>query len=218
MSQRLILHNFFRSSTSTRLRAALNLKGLDYEYKSYALKAGEAETPEYLRLNPQGLVPALELEDGSVLTQSLAIMEWLDEAYPQNPLLPGSPLERARVRALAQLIALEIHPLNNLRVLDYIDEQFGADDEEIAAWFAHWVRTSFDPLEKMLASHPATGIFCHGDSPGYADCCLYAQVWNNRRFKIDLSAYPTIERIFQACDALDAFKRAAPMQQPDAVS
>ena len=217
MSQRLLLHNFFRSSTSTRLRAALNLKGLDYAYQSYALKAGEAETPEYLRINPQGLVPALELEDGTVLTQSLAIMEWLDEAYPQNPLLPGSPLERARVRALAQLIALEIHPLNNLRVLDFIDEQFGADDEEIAAWFCHWVKTSFEPLEQMLTSHQATGVFCHGDSPGYADCCLYAQVWNNRRFDIDLSAYPTIERIFSACDALDAFKRAAPMQQPDAL-
>lgn len=218
MSQQLLLHNFFRSSTSTRLRAALNLKGLDYDYKSYALKAGEAETPEYLRINPQGLVPALELDDGKVLTQSLAIMEWLDEQYAQNPLLPATPMARARVRALAQIIALEIHPLNNLRVLDYIAAHFGADEAAVAAWFKHWVNTSFDPLEQMLATSPETGIFCHGDTPGYADCCLYAQVWNNRRFKVDMTGYATIQRIFDACDARAEFQRAAPMQQPDAVS
>ncbi len=214
----MILHNFFRSSTSTRLRAAMNLKGLDYEYRSYRLKAGEAETPEFLRLNPQGLVPALELDDGSVLTQSLAIMEWLDETYPEPPLLPADPLARARVRALAHAVALEIHPLNTLRVLDRIQQQFGADADAVRAWFTHWVETTFGPLEQMLATHPATGDFCHGDLPGYADCCLYAQVWNNRRFDVDLAPWPTIERIFANCDARDAFASAAPMAQPDAVT
>ncbi|MCB1637954.1 MAG: maleylacetoacetate isomerase [Thiothrix sp.] len=212
----LILHNYFRSSTSTRLRAALNLKGLGYDYVPYALKARENEAPAYLAKNPQGLVPSLELEDGSVLTQSLAIMEWLDEQFPEPPLLPQNPLERARVRALAQMIALEIHPLNNLRVLEYLTDEFGADQAGVTRWFGHWVTTTFGPLEQMLASGSLTGTFCHGDTPGYADCCLYAQIWNNRRFNIDMTPYPTITRIFEACDALDAFKNAAPMQQPDA--
>ncbi|MEZ5537744.1 MAG: maleylacetoacetate isomerase [Thiolinea sp.] len=213
---KLILHNYFRSSTSTRLRAALNLKGLDYDYVSYALKARENESPDYLGKNPQGLVPSLELEDGTVLTQSLAIMEWLDETHPEPVLLPADPLERARVRALAQAIALEIHPINNLRVLEYISEQFGADEAQVKAWFSHWVHTTFAPLETMLADSPMTGTFCHGDTPGYADCCLYAQMWNNRRFAVDMSAYPTIQRIFAACDALPAFSGAAPGRQPDA--
>lgn len=213
----MILHNFFRSSTSTRLRAALNLKGLEYEYVSYALKAGEAETPEYLHLNPQGLVPSLQLDDGSVLTQSLAIMEWLDETYPQAPLLPAKPLERARVRALGHAVALDIHPLNNLRVLDYLGARLGVGEQALGDWFRHWVDTTFSALEQMLTDSPATGRFCHRDTPGYADCCLYAQVWNNRRFDVDMSRYPVIERIFDACDALEPFSRAAPMQQPDAV-
>jgi maleylpyruvate isomerase len=213
-----ILHNFFRSSTSTRLRAALNLKGLEYEYVSYALRAGEAETPAYLRLNPQGLVPALELDDGRVLTQSLAIMEWLDEAYPEAPLLPAAPLERARVRALAQAKSLDIHTLNNLRVLDYLGKHFGAGEQAIADWFRHWVATTFAALEQLLAESSESGRFCHGDSPGYADCCLYAQVWNNRRFEVDMTPYPVIGSIFEACESLEPFRRAAPMNQPDAVS
>ncbi|MDH3388323.1 MAG: maleylacetoacetate isomerase [Gammaproteobacteria bacterium] len=218
MSEPLILHNFFRSSTSTRLRAALNLKGLAYDYVGYALKAGDAETPAYLRLNPQGLVPSLELADGTVLIQSLAIMEWLEERYPEPALLPPDPLQRARVRALAGAIALDIHPLNNLRVLGYLKDRLGADENAVADWFRHWVDTTFAPLEQMLATSPATGLFCHGDTPGYADCCLYAQVWNNRRFAVDMSRYPVISRIFEACDGIDAFTRAAPMNQPDAVA
>ncbi len=214
----MILHNFFRSSTSTRLRAALNLKRLDYEYRAYSLIKGEADSPEYLRLNPQGLVPSLELDDGTVLTQSLAIMEWLDEQYPEPPLLPADPLARARVRALAQAVALEIHPLNNLRVLTYLRRQHGFDEDAIADWFRHWVATTFAPLEQMLSGHAATGDFCHGNTPGYADCCVYAQVWNNRRFDVDMTPYPTINRIFANCDALDAFTRAAPAAQPDAAS
>lgn len=210
------LHNYFRSSTSTRLRAALNLKGLDYDYVGIHLVKGEHRAPAYTALNPQGLVPALELEDGTMLTQSLAIMEWLDEAYPDRPLLPEGPVARARVRALAQMIALEIHPVNNLRVMNYHVERAGGGDAEKKAWFSHWVHTTFKPLEAMLAGSPQTGTYCHGETPGYADCCLYAQMWNNRRFEVDMAPYPTITRIFGALDALPAFADAAPARQPDA--
>jgi maleylpyruvate isomerase len=210
------LHNFFRSSTSTRLRAALNLKGLDYDYVAYVLRDGETRTPEYLAKNPQGLVPTLELEDGTALTQSLAIIEWLDETHPEPALLPADPLGRARVRGLAYMIACEIHPLNNLRVLFRLRDQFGADEEAQKAWFTHWVETTFDALETALADSTDTGIYCHGDTPGLADLCLYAQVWNNRRFGIPLENWPTIARIFAALDALPAFADAAPPRQPDA--
>ena len=210
------LHNYFRSSTSTRLRAALNLKGVPFEYVGVHLVKGEHRTARYTGLNPQGLVPALELEDGTFLTQSLAIMEWLDEAYPARPLLPEGPIARARVRALAHMIALEIHPVNNLRVMNFHAEAAGGGDAAKKAWFAHWVHTTFEPLERMLATSPETGIHCHGDTPGYADCCLYAQMWNNRRFEVDMTPYPTITRIFEALDALPAFAEAAPARQPDA--
>ena len=210
------LHNFFRSSTSTRLRAALNLKGLDYEYIPYALRKGQTRTPQYLALNPQGLVPALERGDGSVLIQSLAIIEWLDETHPEPALLPADADGRARVRALAYMIACEIHPLNNLRVLQEIGSRFGADEEGVKAWFTHWVTTTFEPLERMLAEGSGTGRFCHGDSPTLADICLYAQIWNNRRFDIPLDPYPEIARVFANLDGLDAFARAAPARQPDA--
>ncbi len=210
------LYNYFRSSTSTRLRAALNLKGLDYEYIGVHLVKGEHRAALYTSLNPQGLVPALELEDGTVLTQSLAIMEWLDEAHPARPLLPEGPVARARVRALAQMIALEIHPVNNLRVMNFHAEATGGGDAAKTAWFGHWVHTTFAPLEAMLAASPDTGRFCHGDAPGYADCCLYAQMWNNRRFEVDMAPYPTITRIFEALDVLPEFASAAPAQQPDA--
>lgn len=211
------LHNYFRSSTSTRLRAALNLKGVPYEYVPVHLPGSAHRGADYLRLNPQGLVPALELEDGTVLTQSLAIMEWLDEAYPEAPrLLPDDALGRARVRALAQMVALEIHPLNNLRVLNHIDAEFGAGAAGKKAWFTHWVHATFAPLEAMLAASPDTGPYCHGETPGTADCCLYAQIWNNRRFEVDMTPYPTIRRIFANLDALPAFAAAAPGVQPDA--
>lgn len=210
------LHNFFRSSTSTRLRAALNLKGLDYEYVGYALRKGETRTPAYLAINPAGLVPSLEREDGQVMTQSLAIIEWLDETHPEPPLLPADPDGRARVRALALMIACEIHPLNNLRVLNHLGDALGADEGGRQAWFIHWVRTTFDALETTLARDVATGRFCHGDTPGLADICLYAQVWNNRRFDIDVRGWPTIAAIFGELDALPAFSDAAPHNQPDA--
>lgn len=210
------LHNFFRSSTSTRLRAALNLKGLEYDYVAYVLRDGETRTPAYLARNPQGLVPTLELDDGTNLTQSLAIIEWLEESHPNPALLPADPSGRARVRALAYMIACEIHPLNNLRVLFRLRDQFGADEGAQKDWFTHWVSTTFDALEDALANSPDTGTFCHGDTPGLADVCLYAQVWNNRRFDIALDPWPTISRIFTALDALPEFRNAAPPNQPDA--
>lgn len=210
------LHNFFRSSTSTRLRAALNLKGLSYDYVSYALRKGETRTPSFLKMNPAGLVPALERDDGKVMVQSLAIIEWLDETHPTPALLPKDADGRARVRALSYMVACEIHPLNNLRVLTYLAEKLGADETAINSWFTHWVHETFKPLEATLASSNDTGNFCHGDQPGMADVCLYAQVWNNKRFAIDMSAYPVINRIFTALDGLEVFRKAAPPNQPDA--
>lgn len=212
----LTLHNFFRSSSSTRLRAALNLKGLAYDQVSYVLREGETRTPKFLSLNPQGLVPVLETSEGKILTQSLAILEWLDDVYPQPALLPVDPDGRARVRSLAYMIACEIHPLNNLRVLGYLGENLGVDDAGVKAWFVHWVSTTFDALEATLLRDAETGSFCHGDEVGFADICLYAQVWNNRRFGIDTAAWPTIAGIFDRLDAVPAFRDASPPNQPDA--
>lgn len=210
------LHNFFRSSTSTRLRAALNLKELDYDYIPYVLRDGETRTPNYLAKNPQGLVPTLEKDDGSTLTQSLAIMEWLEETHPTPALLPEDADGRARVRALSYMIACEIHPLNNLRVLFRIRDQFGADEEAQKDWFTHWVSLTFDALEAELSGSKDTGLYCHGDIPTMADCCLYAQVWNNRRFGVPLENWPEISRIYAELDRLPAFTKAAPPNQPDA--
>ena len=212
----LTLHNYFRSSTSTRVRAALNLKGLAYDYKGYALIRKEQKSDAFLAMNPAGLVPVLELDSGETLFQSLAIMEYLDEVHPEPPLLPRDAMGRARVRALSFMIACEVHPLNNLRVLTYIGEHHGQDDAGKAAWFRHWVGETFGALETVLADSPDTGTFCHGDTPGLADTCLYAQVWNNRRFDVDMTPYPTINRIFAALDTLEAFRDAAPPLQPDA--
>ena len=211
----LVLHNYFRSSTSIRVRAALNLKGLDYAYVAHHLRRGEQRDDAYRAVNPQMLVPSLVTAGGTVLTQSLAIMEYLDEVHPEPPLLPADPLARARVRAIAQAIACEIHPLNNLRVLTDLRTRFGADEAVVAAWFRHWVAATFAPLEEILAEGPETGRFCHGDRPGMADACLFAQVLSNRRFDVDMAAYPTIVRIFEACAELGAFARAAPENQPD---
>ncbi|MCI4661090.1 MAG: maleylacetoacetate isomerase [Neomegalonema sp.] len=210
------LHNFFRSSTSTRLRAALNLKGLPYEYVPYVLRAGETRTPDYLAMNPAGLVPTLEIGEGQYLTQSLAIIEWLEETHPEPALLPADALGRARVRSLAYMIACEIHPLNNLRVLQHLGAAFGADEAGQKAWFTHWVTETFTALETALASSAQTGRYCHGDTPGLADLCLYAQVWNNKRFEISLEPWPTIARIHAALHELEAFSKAAPPNQPDA--
>lgn len=210
------LHNYFRSSTSIRVRVALNLKGLDYKYQAYALLPNEHKSKAYLRLNPQGLVPALEIKDTAVLSQSLAIIEYLDEVHPEPSLLPSDALGRARVRALAQIIGCDIHPLNNLRILRKLKADFDADQETINAWFAQWVEEGFTALEQRL-TEPETGQFCHGDTPSLADICVFAQVLNNARFHIDMTPFPKINAIYARCLKIDAFIRAMPDKQPDAV-
>ena len=211
------LHGFFRSSASYRVRIALNLKGLSYEQASVHLARGGGEqfAPAFRKLNPQSLVPVLE--DGPLaLTQSLAIIEYLDETHPRPPLLPSTPVERARVRALALAIACDLHPLNNTRVLTYIAGPMGAGEDGKLAWYRHWIAVGLQPLEAILAGDRATGKFCHGDTPGLADCCLVPQLANARRFKCDVAPYPTLVAIEKNCLALEAFQRAAPDKQPDA--
>lgn len=210
------LHGYYQSSAAYRVRIALNLKGLSYENLTHHLRKGEQRDPAYLRLNPQGLVPALETHDPAVLTQSLAIIEYLEEVHPQPALLPSPPLDRARVRALAQVCAIDIHPINNLRVLKYLKAGFGLGQERIDAWYRHWVKEGFSALETLLASDARTGRYCHGDEPGLADICLIPQVFNARRFKVDMARYPTIDRVANAAANLPAFEKAHPDQQPDA--
>lgn len=212
----LVLHNYFRSSTSYRVRVALAMKGLPYRYVAHHLRHGGHRAAEYLAVNPQGLVPALVLEDGMAIAQSLAIIEYLEETVPEPALLPPDPKGRARVRMISQMIACDIHPVNNLRVLNALRSRYGADDAEIADWFRHWVNETFGPLETMLAGSPQTGMFCHGETPGMADICLVAQVANNARFNVDMTPYPTIARIRDACMEIPAFAEAAPARQPDA--
>lgn len=214
----LTLHSYFRSSASYRVRIALNLKGLPYTYLPVHLlkDGGQQHTEAYQRINPARLVPAL-VEDGHAIVQSMAIMEYLDETHPEPALLPRDPLARARVRGLAQSIACEIHPLNNLRVLQYLENDLKIGEADKATWYRHWITLGFTALEAQLSSDPATGTFCHGSSPGLADCCLIPQIANSRRFDTPLKAFPTIRRIEQACLALDAFAKAAPQLQPDAI-
>jgi maleylpyruvate isomerase len=212
----IVLHNYWRSSTSYRVRIALEMKGVAYRYVPHHLRHGDHLEASYLSVNPQGLVPALIWSDGALVTQSLAIIEFLDETIPEPPLLPKDAAGRARVRMLAQMIACDIHPVNNLRVLTSLRAVFGAGDQDVANWFRHWVNEGFGPLEKILASSPQTGAFCHGDAPGLADICLAAQVLNNARFNVDMTPYPTIAKIHAACMALPAFQKAAPKNQPDA--
>lgn len=213
------LYSYFRSSASYRVRIALNLKGLPFEYVPVHLlkDGGQQHTADYQRINPAGLVPAL-VDDGHAIGQSLAIMEYLDETRPELPaLLPREPLGRARVRGLAQAIACEIHPLNNLRVLQYLEKDLKLDEATKATWYRHWITVGFTAVEAMLVNNPHTSRFCHGDTPGMADCCLIPQIANSRRFDTPLDAFPTIRRIETACLALDAFAKAAPQVQPDAV-
>jgi len=208
------LYSWFRSSAAFRVRIALNLKGLRYDQEPIALPRAAHRKPEFAALNPQALVPALE-EGGQLLTQSLAIIEYLDEIHPAVPMLPKTPLERARVRALSMLIACEIHPINNLRVLKYLTGPMKHTDEERDNWYRHWVEDGLGKFEAMLANG-RTGKFCHGDTPGMADCCLVPQVVNGMRFKSDFSRAPTVMRIYEECNQFDAFKQAAPPNQPDA--
>jgi len=208
------LYGFSRSSAAFRVRIALNLKGLEYENASVHLRKREQEAPDYLAVNPQGLVPALEI-DGHTLIQSPAILEYLDERYPEQPLLPADPFDRARVRALAAIVACDIHPIDNLRVLRYLVRPLGHDETAIADWFNHWIEAGFRALEPLLAGDNRTGAFCHGDSPGLADITLVPQVFNSYRYPFDLSRFPTIQRIYQTCMKLDAFAAADPRSQPD---
>lgn len=211
-----VLHGYFRSSAAYRVRIALNLKGLAFDQVSVHLRKGEQRGDGFLALNPQGMVPAL-VDGDAVLTQSPAILEYLDEAYPETPrLLPDGALDRARVRALAAAVACDIHPLNNLRVLKYIQGPLGCSQDAMIGWYNHWIAEGFAALERMLASDPRTGRFCHGDAPGLADVCLVPQVFNSARHALDLAAYPTIRRIADACGGLDAFQAAHPSRQPDA--
>ena len=211
------LYSYWRSSAAFRVRIALNLKGLPYETRAVHLvrDGGEQHAPDYARLNPQELVPAL-VDGGKVMTQSMAIVEYLDETHPHPPLLPADAAGRARVRGLAQIVGCDIHPIGNLRVLQRIGTQFGADDEQKGIWMRHWIAAGFHAMETMLANSKDTGRYCHGDTPGLADLCLVPQVYNAQRWKMPLDAYPTILRIDAACRELDAFKAALPEQQPDA--
>jgi maleylacetoacetate isomerase len=208
------LYTYFRSSAAFRVRIALNLKGLSYAPQFVHLAKGEHRKPDYAEVNAQALVPTLVLDDGTRLNQSLAIIEYLDEKHPQPQLVPSNPLERARVRALSLLIACEIHPLNNLRVLQHLKRQLGQNEEQVNSWYRHWMAEGLQKFEAELKS--GAGRFCHGDTPTMADCCLVPQIFNAKRFQCDLAPYPATLRAFEACMELDAFDRAQPSRQADA--
>ncbi len=209
------LYNFFRSGTSHRLRIALNLKGLDYDYVAVDLRTEEHLGAQFTALNPQGLVPALV--DGELtLIQSPAIIEWLEERHPFPALLPSGPDDRARVRALAAIVGCDIHPINNRRILEYLRKSLACDEAAVQRWCATWIESGFDALEALLAADTNRGAFCFGDAPTLADVYLVPQVESARRFHVDLSPYPNIVAIDRACGQLDAFRRAAPAVQPDA--
>ncbi|MCW2248846.1 maleylpyruvate isomerase [Azospirillum fermentarium] len=210
------VYGYFRSSAAFRVRIALNLKGLSPDLHFIHLRKGDQNTPAYRAINPQGLIPALVDDDGTCLTQSLAIIEYLDERHPHPPLLPTDPAARARVRAVALAIACDIHPLNNLKVLNHLRDAFGIDDAGRQRWYAHWIAEGLTAVEALLAASPDTGPFCHGASPTIADIVLVPQVFNAQRMDCPLDAYPTIRTIVERCRALPAFHDAEPARQPDA--
>jgi maleylpyruvate isomerase len=209
----MILYNHALSSASYRVRIALALKGLQVTSRLLDLRAGEQRLERYLEINAQGFVPALALDNGAVLTQSVAIIEYLDEMHPDPPLLPQDALARARVRAMTQAITCDVHPLNNLRVLQYLEHDLHLDKTHRDTWYHHWVQLGFDALERWLTRDAATGRFCHGDAPTLADVCLVPQVANARRFAVDLAPYPCIVRIDAACREMAEFQAAAPERQ-----
>jgi maleylpyruvate isomerase len=214
----IVLYTYFRSSAAYRVRIALNLKGLEYEARFVNLlqHGGEHHHPDYRRLNPQGLVPTL-LVDDLVLTQSLAMIEYLDETYPDPPLLPVNPADRACVRLLAQIFASDTHPLQNLRIRNYLRQQLKCTEQEIQIWCRHWITEALQAFERQLTKqHNPTGDYCYGDQPGLADICLIPQVYNAQRYSCDLTAFTHIQRIYHTCMQHPAFSQAAPDVQPDA--
>lgn len=212
------LYSYFRSSAAYRVRIALNLKGLDYDIVPVHLlkQGGEQFAPAYRQLNADALVPTLLDDEAGALTQSLAIIEYLEEAHPAPALLPSSAADRAYVRSIALSIACDIHPLNNLRVMRYLKNTLNVDDEARDDWYRHWCQIGLEGLEARLSRDPRAGKFCYGDTPGMADCCLVPQFFNARRLNCDLTVLPTVQRINDACLALEAFAGAAPDRQPDA--
>lgn len=209
----MILHGYWRSSAAYRVRIGLNLKGLTYEQKAVDLRTGAQRDPAFLSRNPQGLVPALEV-DGLVLTQSLAILAWLEETHPLPPLMPSAPADRAQVRAMATLIACDVHPLNNLRVLQVLRGDFGADQAQVNAWASRWIGDGLDALERMVERHGAG--FCFGSTPTLADVFLIPQLYSARRFEVDPARWPTLAAVEAAALDLAPFADAHPDRQPDA--
>ncbi len=209
------LHSFFRSGTSHRLRIALNLKGLAYNYVAVDLRREEHLSEAFRAVNPQGLVPALEI-DGQIKTQSPAIIEWLEERYPTPALLPSHVDDRAHVRALAAIVGCDIHPINNRRILEALRSEFGADDAAVNRWCSTWITAGFDAFEALLTADQRRGDFCFGDAPSLADIYLIPQVESARRFKVDMARWPLISAVDAACAQIDAFRLAAPALQPDA--
>jgi maleylpyruvate isomerase len=213
------LYSFFRSGTSHRLRIALNLKGLAYQYRVVDLRSEQHLDAHYKAIQPQGLVPALILErerGPRVLIQSPAIIEWLEETHPMPALLPASPEDRARVRALAAIVGCDIHPVNNRRILEALRHDFSADEADVHRWCANWINDGFDAIESLLAADADRGEYCFGGAPTLADVYLIPQVESARRFKVDMCRWPLIAAVDAACAQIDAFRRAAPAMQPDA--
>ncbi len=210
------LYDYFRSSAAYRVRIALNIKGIAYEPVPVNLRTGEQRLQDYLAVNPQALVPALRLPGGELLTQSLAICEYLEETHPEPPLLPAEPVARAQVRSLAGIVACDVHPLNNLRVLQYLVRELGVDEDAKLRWYRHWIERGLDAFEQALAAQGLTGAYCHAGGPSLADVCLIPQLFNARRFDCPLDAYPQVLRVEAACARLPAFADAHPEKQPDA--
>lgn len=208
------LYSFFNSSTSYRVRIALALKGLDYDYKGINIRVGEQRADDYRALNPSKGVPLLVDDEGNRLSQSLAIIDYLDETHPEPRLLPVEPLARARVLELANAIACDIHPVNNLRILGYLKNELKVSEEQKNDWYRHWIAEGFGAVEALLERH-GRGSYCFGEAPTLADCCLVPQVANAERMGCDLSAYPRMMAVYQHCQRQPAFQQAAPSRQPD---